>query len=178
MPLAAPSAPARETPTPRRPPTDRFAWSLEAGYAYQNMYSTPSNGVDLLAVIGASFPRGHVRVGGVIGATFSTTTSGVHTSTTSLGALAEWYLGPVRLGCGARFGTLDVVRATDGSVFVNLTAGIFARASMDLFAFDKEGSGALFVVAKAGLDTVPTFTSDTSVATGLYSMGGAVGARF
>ena len=124
-------------------------------------------GVDLAAAAGAD--KGAVRIGAIVGATFSTTDAGLKTTTTNIGPLVEGHFDRLRLGGGVRIGTFNVDRATTSGSLFSLSAGIYARASVDLVAFDKAGNSALFLVAKGSLDTIGT---------ALWGAGASLGARF
>ncbi len=159
------AGPAPPLPPPQEPPqpeasvpqagaTARFAPSLEGGYSYQNTYAIPIQGFDVLAIAAVDLGGTPLRVGGVVGAAFGTSDGRLRTTTTSLGPFAEARFDRLRVGGGVRVGTFNVVRATDGTGMFNLSAGVFARTSFDLITFDKAGHGALFLAAKASLDSI------------------------
>ena len=161
--------PPAEAPPPRPLARTRFSPSIDAGYGYQNMFSIPSNGFDVQAILAADNPRANLRVGGALGAAFGTTDGGLHTTTTNLGPYVEGHFDRFRLGGGLRIGTFNVTRATDGTSILNLSAGIYARGTLDIIQFDKEGKGALYLAVKASVD---------GVGTSLYGVNASLGARF
>jgi hypothetical protein len=155
QPTPAPASAEEEegpAPAPARP-KDRVLFSLDGGYAYQNLYSTDINGIDLFAVIGADLSTW--AVAGIAELDRGWTVYGLTTTTFTSGGLIEGHFGRIRLGAGPRVGTMVIDRVTSHASLGSVSAGLCARASFDLITFH-EGHGAFFLVGKASVDTVGT----------------------
>lgn len=165
--LTASSARAQEEPAPDPAPPDRIFFSLDGGYAYQNVYSTGINAIDFSAVFGGELTRAFA-VAAIVELARGWTEYGLTTTTIDLSPLFEGHYERFRFGGGPHLGIIDVGRATGRGFLGSPGAGIFARTSFDLITFN-EGHGAFFLVGKASADYVGT---------GLYGATVGLGVRF
>jgi hypothetical protein len=151
-----PAAPtAREPEVEARPAPTRRArafWSVEGGYAYQNLYGVPMSGVDLAGAVSGNV--GTLAIGALLEGIPGSTENGLKTLTLSGGPLVQGIFDRVRLGGGLRVGLFDVSRATAAASLLSLSAGVHARASLDVVSFDKDNETALFLVVKGSIDSV------------------------
>lgn len=165
--LVTSSAHAQEEPAPVPARPDRVFFSLDGGYAYQNLYSTGINAIDFSAVFGGQLSTAFAMAA-IAELDRGWTEYGLTTTTLNLGPLFEGHVGRFRFGGGPRLGMLIIDRVTDSNSLSSTSAGLFVRASLDLVTFN-EGRGAFFLVGKANTD---------NVGAGLYGASGGLGVRF
>jgi hypothetical protein len=149
------------------PPPGRTFVFLEGGYALQSLYKVPMTAVDVSA--SAEHMRDDFAVGVTFDSTIGTTQDGLHTFALTLGPLVEARIDRLRLGGGVRLGMFNASRVTTGGGIFGVSAGAFARFSVDVVDLDAAHTQAIFVVLKGGVD---------AVGGALYGASLGLGARF
>jgi hypothetical protein len=156
-----------DVPPPPAPRERRTVAEFDGGYAYQSLYGISITGVGVSAVVGGAV--GTFLVAADFEGIRGWTADGLQTTTLSIGPLLEHRFERLRIGGGLRVGTFDVSRVTTTSPFLSMTLGIFGRASYDLASLGTSGEPTLYLLVKAGLDSVDA---------PLYALTGSIGLRF
>jgi hypothetical protein len=156
-----------DVPPPSPPRERRTLFELDGGYAYQNLYGISITGVGVSAVVGGAV--GTFIVAADFEGIRGWTEDGLQTTTLSIGPLLEHRFDRLRVGGGVRVGTFDVSRVTTSSPFLSTTLGVFGRASYDLATLGSSGEPTLYLLVKAGIDSVDA---------PLYALTGSMGLRF
>jgi hypothetical protein len=152
-------------PPPLRRDGPRVAGALEGGYTLQNLYGFAINGAAFEGNVVADF--GSWSFGGMLDVVEARTDLGLGSFAIRAGPIVEARSGRLRLGGGFRVGGLDIRRATNDSVMYAASLGVFVRVSVDLFQFEEEGRGAIYLVGKGALDDVGGALSGASLGVGV-----------
>jgi hypothetical protein len=153
-----------ETPPPIVPPTNgedqdidtrpakRVLFAAEGSYTAATVFGVPITGADVSAMLGAQGPT--IAYGLILDLFSGSTEGGLSAIATDAGPFAEGRFGRLRLGGGLRVGLFNANRVTSSAALLTLSAGIFARATVDIIDFDRTGNGAFYLVLKGSADAI------------------------
>jgi hypothetical protein len=149
--LATRSAYAEDASEEDKPPPNRFAVSLGAGFAEYRLYGVPITAGALEALFGGNL--GHLTLAAEVEGFSGSTQFGLSTNMFTVGMLFAGDFDRFGLGGGVRFGALNIDRASTTGTLQGSSAGIFMRATFDVvrFADDRD---AVYLALKLNTDTV------------------------